>query len=481
MVIEKILNIDISIMENNEIIEVKQHDKNIYKIKISLTSNGENIEIPEDAEIEIAIKKTDGYITFKDCFVEEGYVCFLIDDNITANYGIASCEIKIYLAEEFLFNSPTFFIKIYQSAVNEKDIIGSDDFSSLTEKIAQVLKIQENLKVLIQQTESLYNDTQNLIEDIQNKLDSGEFNGSTPEIGDNGNWIINGEDTGKPSIGEIPEIISINQGGTGNSLGYIQTGNKEESQIGTCATVEGINNIGLGNYSHAEGYKVSATGNYSHAEGSNKNYDETELNNRRITSSIIPNFVGSVTIIGSTAAGMSAHAEGVQTFAYGDCSHSEGTLCISSEKNAHSEGYNSHATGDCSHAEGADTKAYGAKSHAEGEFTRAEGAQSHSEGYRTVAKGACCHVQGRYNTIDNNSKYLHIVGNGNSDSNRKNCHTIDWQGNTWYSGNLYIGGNSQEDSESFVANVPKYNENNNDNVLMVKNGILTWVPIEEIS
>lgn len=481
MVIEKILNIDISIMEKNEIIEVKQHDKNIYKIKTSLTINGENIEIPENAEIEVAIKKPDGYITFKDCFVEEEYICFLIDDNITANYGIASCEIKIYLTEEFLFNSPTFFIRIYQSAVNEKDIIGSDDFSSLTEKIAQVLKIQENLKVLIEQTESLFNDTQNLIEDIQNKLNSGEFNGSTPEIGDNGNWIIDGEDTGKPSVGEIPEIIPISQGGTGNNIGYIQTGKLSSTTAGEKATIEGVDNKASGKYSHAEGKKNFAKGNYSHAEGSNMNYDETELSNRKITSDIIPELSETITISGTSAYGMSSHAEGAQTLAFGDCSHAEGTWCVSGDKNAHSEGYNSQAVGDCSHAEGADTKASGAKSHAEGEFTRAEGAQSHSEGYRTVAKGACCHVQGRCNTIDNNSKYLHIVGNGVSDSNRKNCHTIDWQGNTWYSGNLYIGGNSQEDSESFVANVPKYNENNNNNVLMVKNGILTWVPIEEIS
>lgn len=400
-----------------------------------------------------------------------------------------------------------------------------------------MLKIQENLKVLIQQTESLFNDTQNLIEDIQNKLNSGEFNGSTPEIGDNGNWIIDGEDTGKPSIGEIPEIIPISQGGTGNSSGYIQTGKKQNSQIGSYSTAEGYNTIVTSNYSHAEGWKCSSTGNtshsegsetiaegdrshaegyyshavgeashaegweteaigeashsegkkakaqgkYSHAEGSNLDYNGKEMGNKIYSSTEIPELSGNISVAGSLSYGLMSHAEGSQTLAYGDCSHSEGRYSVAANKNSHAEGWNSRARGDCSHSEGADTIASGAKSHAEGEFTRAEGAQSHSEGYCTVAKGDCCHAQGRYNTIDNNSKYLHIVGNGNSDSNRKNCHTIDWQGNTWYSGNLYIGGNSQEDSESFVANVPKYNENNNNNVLMVKNGILTWVPIEEIS
>ena len=209
------------------------------------------------------------------------------------------------------------------------------------------------------------------------------------------------------------------------------------------------------------------------------NYDETELNNRKITSDIIPELSETITISGTSAYGMSSHAEGAQTLAFGDCSHAEGTWCVSGDKNAHSEGYNSQAIGDCSHAEGADTKASGAKSHAEGEFTRAEGAQSHSEGYRTVAKGACCHVQGRYNTIDDNSKYLHIVGNGNSDSNRKNCHTIDEQGNTWYSGKVYLGGRGQDDTEAYIASVPKYGQEDTDVILMVKNGTLTWVSKNE--
>lgn len=319
----------------------------------------------------------------------------------------------------------------------------------------------------------------NTAADIKQRADSGEFDGFTPEIGENGNWYINNIDTGKPSVGKIPEIIPINQGGTGNNIGYIQTGKLSSTTAGEKATIEGVDNKASGKYSHAEGKKNFAKGNYSHAEGSNMNYDETELNNRKITSNIIPGLSEAITISGTSAYGMSSHAEGAQTLAFGDCSHAEGTWCVSGDKNAHSEGYNSQAVGDCSHAEGADTKASGAKSHAEGEFTRAEGAQSHSEGYRTVAKGACCHVQGRCNTIDNNSKYLHIVGNGVSDSNRKNCHTIDWQGNTWYSGNLYIGGISQDDTEAYIANVPKYGQADTDIVLMVKNGTLTWVSKNE--
>ena len=44
------------------------------------------------------------------------------------------------------------------------------------------------------------------------------------------------------------------------------------------------------------------------------------------------------------------------------------------------------------------------------------------------------HVQGQYNEPD--SKLAHIVGNGKSDSNRSNAHTLDWNGNAWFAGTV---------------------------------------------
>ena len=38
--------------------------------------------------------------------------------------------------------------------------------------------------------------------------------------------------------------------------------------------------------------------------------------------------------------------------------------------------------------------------------------------------------------------YVHIVGNGTSDTARSNAHTLDWEGNAWYQGDVYIGSTS---------------------------------------
>lgn len=49
------------------------------------------------------------------------------------------------------------------------------------------------------------------------------------------------------------------------------------------------------------------------------------------------------------------------------------------------------------------------------------------------------HSVGKYNIEDVRKKYLEIVGNGTSDSNRSNARTLDWGGNAWYAGDVMNG------------------------------------------
>lgn len=77
----------------------------------------------------------------------------------------------------------------------------------------------------------------------------------------------------------------------------------------------------------------------------------------------------------------------------------------------------------------------GPNSHAEGYHTEASGTYSHAEGRNTVASSDYQHVQGKYNIEDSAGVYAHIVGNG-TESKSSNCHTIDWNGNAWFSGTI---------------------------------------------
>ena len=170
-------------------------------------------------------------------------------------------------------------------------------------------------------------------------------------------------------------------------------------------TVIGIN-------SHAEGYDTTASGNYSHAEGSR-----------------------------TTASGSDSHAEGFKTIASSAYSHAEGSGTTASSDCSHAEGSGTTASGSESHAEGFRTTASSSDSHAEGIRTTASGVSSHAEGIRTTASSDYQHVQGKYNVEDSQGKYAHIVGNGTG-SARSNAHTLDWNGNVWYAGDVYVGSTS---------------------------------------
>ena len=81
----------------------------------------------------------------------------------------------------------------------------------------------------------------------------------------------------------------------------------------------------------------------------------------------------------------------------------------------------------------------GKNAFAEGYSTKASGDYSHAEGGGTEAQGRIQHVQGKYNISDTTS--AHIVGNGRLNK-KSNAHTLDWEGNAWFAGDVYIGSTS---------------------------------------
>lgn len=246
---------------------------------------------------------------------------------------------------------------------------------------------------------------------------------------------------------------------TVNNVTYNGTG-----AHGTSSHSEGDVTWAIGVNSHAEGGGTTASGYCSHAEGG-----------------------------GTTASGYQSHAEGGMVTASGGNAHAEGISTTASGSNAHAEGASTTASGGNSHAEGAATVAVGSQSHAEGAQSIASGEQSHAEGTCTLAAGSSSHVSGTYNIADsyanwpewvsgtsyevgdkvkitttsNNTtiivgyicktantdttfttsnwqnqydkmNYAEIVGNGTT-TERSNARALDWDGNEYLSGNLYIG------------------------------------------
>ena len=157
---------------------------------------------------------------------------------------------------------------------------------------------------------------------------------------------------------------------------------------------------------------------------------------------------------GNLASGVNSFAKGNSTTASGYAASTEGGLTV--------------ASGKISHAEGQLTVASGNVSHVEGNKNKNESHFSHVEGTGNIlgANGHGVHVQG-INNLDTNEqsgetvsvswtnadgtvhtssfipgKYILIIGNGTSNDNRSNAHTLDWNGNAWYQGTGTFEGGS---------------------------------------
>ena len=185
------------------------------------------------------------------------------------------------------------------------------------------------------------------------------------------------------------------------------------------AHAEGDSTVASNRWAHAEGYSTLASAQSAHAEG-------------KLT----------------VASGENSHAEGLSTTASEARSHAEGNGTTASGEDSHAEGLKTISLGYYSHAEGNGTIASGTGSHAEGFVAKASGSYSHAEGFLTEASGSYQHVQGQYNIKDTSNKYAHIVGNGADDNNRANAHTLDWNGNAWFAGDIKIGGTGYDDTSA---------------------------------
>lgn len=141
---------------------------------------------------------------------------------------------------------------------------------------------------------------------------------------------------------------------------------------------------------------------------------------------------------------INAHVHGTGNKGLGFNAIIEGYKCEAYGERGTAFNYRTKANGDESFAINMNTEANGKASLSQGEKTKANGYASSSFGVGTVASGKASMARGAYNTIDEEGKYLDMVGNGTSDSDRSNAYTLDKEGNVYFAGyvktkDIYLG------------------------------------------
>ncbi len=314
------------------------------------------------------------------------------------------------------------------------------------------------------------------IQDIQ-RIDDGDYK-----------YILVGNKSASTAIEDECMILSTTTSGGD----YSHAEGVKTKAVGEKSHSEGYYTMANGNNSHAEGSGTTASGINSHAEGHGNDYIDKENIKLEDYKSVKITKIGETTY--SIAPTAFYYNQSIieldydiipnKTFLLGYCTPEDGgnyypvkakiidydniekiitldhnisfglwdpadNLVVYITRDTEAFGKGSHAEGCCtiangegSHSEGISTIASGEGSHAEGYYTIANGKHSHTEGYKTIAMGDYEHVQGKFNIIDDSNNLLHTVGNGSSPTNRSNAHTIDKQGNAWFSGDVYVGSTS---------------------------------------
>lgn len=81
--------------------------------------------------------------------------------------------------------------------------------------------------------------------------------------------------------------------------------------------------------------------------------------------------------------------------------------------------------------------------HEVGYISRSITSRSIYKGYRGWSGSSTIYMDTyEYYGEKNPNLSAYIVGNGASDTERSNAHTLDWEGNAWYSGDVYVGSTS---------------------------------------
>ena len=119
-------------------IYAKQGDINTRTLKIQLLNDGAVYDIPADATARFRLRKPDRTQVLNDAVISDNFIMAELTEQCLCVEGVAVAEVGLYGADGSLLTSETFMIKIVSGAVNESEIMSSNEFKTLSEALIKV-------------------------------------------------------------------------------------------------------------------------------------------------------------------------------------------------------------------------------------------------------------------------------------------------------------------------------------------------------
>lgn len=265
-------------------------------------------------------------------------------------------------------------------------------------------------------------------------------------------------------INEVKKIANSKmdkQNPTGT--GSFSLNRAERYPIGNYSFAAGESTIAEGKWSNATGQGTWALGKYSYAGG--RSSEATATGACAIGESVIADGKWSNAFgTGTRTYGINSHAEGKGTEAYNQSTHVQGSYNISNPVyNVYVSDEGNASTLDTTEILYSDSYVIDQEGRsiilAEPTTSCALNAIPANKYYiiagevgnyiyYALTDGATKWQEFSYGKDGGKGEYLHIVGNGESYSTRSNAHTLDWDGNAWYAGDIYVGSTSGTNRDS---------------------------------
>ena len=401
---------------NRPFFTVRQGDS-IYRLAVSLYDNTSYICISKNATVIFNCAKPDGtYIEMLGTVTEDGRAMFAINSNTLAAVGVCNCEIQII--DNGQLTTQIFDIRVTPTVISD-DVIKSTSEYGVLKQIIDALKGANNTS------------------DIPNAHLEGYGNRAVCKL-DSRIKYVSGKGFYSTVYDEnlIGEHINVFLGDEFTESGYKGKYRAVITELAKNADENGYKIYDTGEITTAVGIMTAA--GYT-PKGF---YGSLIINggvNGDVDVEVPPEFTAHCGGV-SSLCGLNGFTSGTGCESTGYCSRSGGYFSISKGERAVSDGYRCLANGNESHAINLRTKAMGYSSFASGGDTEANADYSTTQGFHTVANSMYQSVRGMYNEIDNNGKYLDIVGCGTAEERRKNAYALDKQGNGYFGGKVYSDG-----------------------------------------
>lgn len=237
-----------------------------------------------------------------------------------------------------------------------------------------------------------------------------------------------------------PLVKKVNAGSVydGLSFGVNELNNANATfAFGYGNKVSNNNGVALGSWNKVSGSGGIAVGNSSIVSGG----DSIVIGNQSRASGSGAVAIGNI----NTASGMSSFATNVANTASGDYSSAFGVSNTASGESSSAFGNGNSVTGSGSASFGVSNTVSGYNSASFGQNNNISGYWSTAFGYTNIANHAGQLVFGSFNVADPSSaaadiqgNYVEIVGNGSNNNTRSNAYALDWSGNGYFGGNIYV-------------------------------------------